>query len=227
MDELLEAAQRAAQAAGLALEQRPQGLTLAGAGMELTGDFSHMLPRLRQDRLSKELLVRAARIKGAGQPLRAVDATAGMGEDALLLAAVGFEVLLVERDPVVAALLADCLRRAREDERLAAAAGRMRLAVGESTLVLRQLPQAPQLVYLDPMFPAKGKAALTKKKLQLLQMLEPPCTQEEELLAAALGAGPRKVVVKRPLKAPALAGAAPSSSVRGKTIRYDCIVPAR
>lgn len=227
MEELLEAAQRAAQGAGLALEQRPEGLTLLGDGMELTGDFSQLLPRLRQDRLSKELLVRAAHIKGAEHPLRAVDATAGLGEDSLLLAAAGYEVLLVERDPVIAALLADCLRRARADERLAAMAGRMHLQPGEATLVLGQLPQAPHLVYLDPMFPAKGKAALTKKKLQLFQRLEPPCAQEEELLAAALAAGPRRVVVKRPLKAPALAGRKPSHSVEGKTIRYDVFVPAR
>ncbi|MGN0072217.1 MAG: class I SAM-dependent methyltransferase [Coriobacteriales bacterium] len=226
-EELLEAAQRAAQAAGLALEQRPQGLTLVGAGMELRGDFAQLLPRLRQDRLSKELLVRAARIKGEQQPLRAVDATAGMGEDALLLAAAGYEVLLIERDPVIAALLADCLRRAQADERLAAVAGRMSLELGESTLLLQQLPHPPQLVYLDPMFPAKGKAALTKKKLQLFQMLEPPCAQEEELLRAALAAAQRKVVVKRPLKAPVLAGVRPSSSLQGKTIRYDCIVPVR
>ena len=227
MEELLEAAQRAAQGAGLALEQRPEGLTLLGDGMELTGDFSQLLPRLRQDRLSKELLVRAAHIKGAEHPLRAVDATAGLGEDSLLLAAAGYEVLLVERDPVIAALLADCLRRARADERLAAMAGRMHLQPGEATLVLGQLPQAPHLVYLDPMFPAKGKAALTKKKLQLFQRLEPPCAQEEELLAAAFAAGPRRVVVKRPLKAPALAGRKPSHSVEGKTIRYDVFVPAR
>ena len=156
-----------------------------------------------------------------------MDATAGLGEDSLLLAAAGYEVLLVERDPVIAALLADCLRRARADERLAAMAGRMHLQPGEATLVLGQLPQAPHLVYLDPMFPAKGKAALTKKKLQLFQRLEPPCAQEEELLAAALAAGPRRVVVKRPLKAPALAGRKPSHSVEGKTIRYDVFVPAR
>ena len=67
----LEEARRAAQAAGLLLEQRPAGLTLCGDGMELAGDFGALLPRLRQDRLARELLVRAARVKGAPQPLRA------------------------------------------------------------------------------------------------------------------------------------------------------------
>lgn len=225
--ELLDAAQRAAQAAGLLLEQRPAGLTLCGGGMELAGDFGALLPRLRQDRLARELLVRAARVKGAPQPLRAVDAPAGVGEDALLLAAAGFEVTLVERDPVIAALLADALERAAADERLAPIAARMQLVCAESTAYLRSLEESPALVYLDPMFPAKGKAALTKKKLQLFQRLEAPCSEEEALMDAALACRPLRIVVKRPLKAPALAGRKPSHSVEGKTIRYDVIVPTR
>ena len=43
---------------------------------------------------------------------RAVDATAGLGEDSLLLAAAGFEVTLCEADPVIAVLLEDALTRA-------------------------------------------------------------------------------------------------------------------
>ena len=171
--------------------------------------------------------MRAARVKGAPQPLRAVDATAGLGEDALLLAAAGFEVTLVERDPVIAALLADALERAAADERLAPIAARMQLVCAESTAYLRSLGESPALVYLDPMFPAKGKAALTKKKLQLFQRLEAPCSEEEALMDAALACRPLRIVVKRPLKAPALAGRKPSHSVEGKTIRYDVIVPTR
>ena len=226
-EELLGRARRVAGEAGLLLEQRPAGLTLCGGGMELAGDFGALLPRLRQDRLARELLVRAARVKGAPQPLRAVDATAGLGEDALLLAAAGFEVTLVERDPVIAALLADALERAAVDERLAPIAARMQLVCAESTAYLRSLEESPALVYLDPMFPAKGKAALTKKKLQLFQRLEAPCSEEEALMDAACACRPLRIVVKRPLKAPALAGRKPSHSVEGKTIRYDVIVPTR
>ena len=69
------------------------GLALVGDGMELRGDFSRMLPRLRQGRLQQELLVKAARIKGVEAPT-AVDCTAGLGEDSLLLAAAGFTVTL-------------------------------------------------------------------------------------------------------------------------------------
>ena len=85
--------------------------------------------------------------------------------------------------------------------------------------------QSPDLVYLDPMFPARRKSGLVKKKFQLLHLLEPPCEDEEDLLDAALAARPRRIIVKRPLKGPYLGGLRPGYSISGKTIRYDCIVP--
>ncbi|MBQ4243593.1 MAG: class I SAM-dependent methyltransferase, partial [Clostridia bacterium] len=35
---------------------------------------------------------------------------------------------------------------------------------------------------------------------------------------------PHKIVIKRPLKGPFLAGRKPDYSLQGKAIRYDCIV---
>ncbi|MDO4798103.1 MAG: class I SAM-dependent methyltransferase [Coriobacteriales bacterium] len=201
------------------------GLSLVGGGQVLRADFSRMLPRLRQPNLSRELLVRAARIRGAQGVLRAVDATAGLGEDALLLAAAGFWVRLFERDPLIAALVDDGLRRARQTPELAEVASRMELVAGDSVQGLATLPWTPDVVYLDPMFPERRRKAATKKKLQLIQQLERPCEDEEGLLRAALAAGPRKVVVKRPLKGPCLGSVKPSHSVRGKVVRYDVIVP--
>ena len=209
---------------GLSWYRDEQGLALACGDMLLRGDFARMLPRLRADRLAHELLVRAARVRGADAPV-AVDATAGLGEDSLLLAAAGFSVTLIERDPAIAALLSDELARAGEDAQLAGIVSRMRLIEGDAVEVLPALGFVPDVVFLDPMFPAKRKDAATKKKLQVFQMLEKPCDSEEELLAAAIAARPRKVVVKRPLKGPHLGGVKPSSSIAGKVVRYDIIVP--
>lgn len=202
------------------------GLALVGDGMELRGDFSRMLPRLRQGRLQQELLVKAACIKGAEAPT-AVDCTAGLGEDSLLLAAAGFVVTLFERDQTIAALLADALERAAADPRLAEAVGRMTLVADDSIAGLATLPEPPDVVYLDPMFPARTKSAAVKKKFQLLHHLEQPCEEEEALVAAALAAQPRKVVIKRPAKGALLAGMKPSYSVAGKAVRYDVLVPPR
>ncbi len=219
-------AQRVAREAGLELREGAAGLALAGDGMELTCDLARLLPRLRPDRLGRELLVRAARVRGVAAPT-AVDATAGLGEDSLLLAAAGFTVTMYEKDPVIAALLQDALERAANEPQLSAIVERMTLVEGDSVAALRAMGAAPDVVFLDPMFPERTKSAAVKKKFQLLHRLERPCEDERELLDAALAAGPRKVVIKRPPKGPCLAGVRPSHAVAGKAVRYDVIVPPR
>ncbi|MDD7199535.1 class I SAM-dependent methyltransferase [Parafannyhessea umbonata] len=217
---------------GLALERVDGALTLVATdGLSMCGDFTRELRRLRPVNVSRELLVRAARVRGCDHP-RAVDATAGMGEDSLLLAAAGFDVTLYERDAVIAALLADALERAAAVAELAPVVARMTLVRGDSVAALRALAGAdasarPDVVLLDPMFPERRKSASVKKKAQLLQRLQTPEKDEASMLRAAIGARPRKVVVKRPLKGPFLAGVKPAYQIAGKAVRYDVLVPAQ
>lgn len=211
---------------GTALSVRfaADGVSLRADGMTLRVDLAEALPRLAPGKLQRELLVKAARVKGAAAPV-AVDATAGLGGDSLLLAAAGFTVYMYEQDPVIAALLRDALRRAASDPRLAPITSRMHLTEGDSLEALAHLPEPPDVVYLDPMFPERRKSAAVKKRFQLLHHLERPCANQEAMLQAALLARPRKVVVKRPAKGPYLADAKPSYSVSGKAVRYDVIIP--
>lgn len=248
------------------------GLTLISDGMELRGDFSRMLPRITKGRLASEQLVRAAKIKNADpdqERLTAIDCTAGLGEDSILLAAAGFHVIMFEHNPLIAALLRDSLRRARQssDPLLAEIAGRMEMREGDSAKILTCIASSaasgeagtasnevgttpwpaqtisrtessmsgtetwsqtlqherPHVIFLDPMFPAKQKSGISKKKLQILQKLELPCAGEEELLHAAMSLDPVKIVIKRPIRGPFLAGIHPGYSIEGKTIRYDVI----
>ena len=208
------------------LRQDAEGLALVGDGMVLRADFTRLLPRLRPDRLGRELLVRAARVRGVEGPT-VIDATAGLGEDSLLLAAAGFRVTMFEKDPAIAALLRDALERAAATEELAGVVARMELVEGDSVEGLRSPGFSPDVVFLDPMFPERTKSAAVKKKFQLLHHLERPCDNEDELLGAALAVRPRKVVIKRPPKGPYLAGAKPSHSIAGKAVRYDVIVPPK
>ncbi len=215
------------------LQRDEEGIALTDGKMVLRGDFSSMKKRIRPDRLPHEMLVRAARLRDADGPLSAIDATAGLGEDSLLLAAAGFQVRMYEYNPVIAALLRDALRKAAQDPDLAEAASRMELIEADSIRALEELAEkqqkegfssSPDLILLDPMFPAKQKHAFSKKKLQLFQKLETPCDAEEVLLQAAMHVQPRKIIIKRPLKGPYLAGVRPGYSIEGKTIRYDCLV---
>lgn len=199
-------------------------LALVGDELQMQGDFTRMLPRLKQNNLQNEMLVKAAKIKHADGVLTAIDATAGLGEDAILLAAAGFRVQLYERNPIIAALLRDALERAAKVDALSDIVSRMTFAEADSITALQGLSERPDIILLDPMFPERQKSALIKKKFQLLHSIEQPCQDEEQLLQAAMQAHPRKIIIKRPLKGPYLADVRPSHSLSGKAIRYDCIV---
>ena len=147
-----------------------------------------------------------------------------MGEDAFLLAAQGYEVTLYEQNPVIAALLKDAIRRAKKNIDLKDIASRMKVIEGNSVECMSKLLDSVDVIYLDPMFPARQKSSLINKKLQLIQKLEPPCSEETDLFDAAIKANPDKIIVKRPLKSECLAGREPSYTLKGKAIRYDCYV---
>ncbi|SEA32363.1 16S rRNA (guanine1516-N2)-methyltransferase [Lachnospiraceae bacterium NK3A20] len=212
--------------AGVSLIETPEGLALCGDGMMLREDFRDLWDRVRPGKWEHELLAKAAKRKGRVEGLRAIDCTAGLGEDSLILAAAGFTVELYEQDHVIAALLADAIRRGLEDENLAPIVARMHLHEGDSIAALSAMTpeEAPDVIYLDPMFPQRRKSALIGKKFQLLHHLEAPEQDEETMLEAVIALRPHKIVIKRPLKGPFLAGRKPQYSMKGKAIRYDCIV---
>lgn len=197
------------------------GVTLTGYGLSFRGDFEQMLHRITDGRLQHEMIAHIAKTKEP-HPV-AIDATAGMGEDSILFAACGYEVTMHEQNPVIAALLKDALRRAKKHPVLGEIVARMHLVEGNSIELMPKRLDEPDIIFLDPMFPERQKTGLINKKLQLIQKLEQPCVEESELLAAAIAAHPKKIIIKRPLKGANLAGREPDYSFKGKAIRYDCI----
>ena len=209
---------------GLVLNRDENGLSLHWEDQVLRGDFTRMLPRLKNNNLSKELLVKAAKIKDSDHPLMAVDATAGLGEDSILLAAAGFQVRMYERNPVIYQLLSDALERAKQVSELSGIVSRMHVVHEDSIEAMTHLDFTPDIILLDPMFPERQKSALVKKKLQMIQKLEIPCMDEIQLIKTAMEAKPKKLIIKRPPKGPYLAGIKPDYSNEGKAVRFDCFV---
>lgn len=199
-----------------------EGLSLKCGKLSMRGDFTTMIPRVREGKWQHEMLVKASKLKNAQGKLTAIDATAGMGEDALLLAAAGYHVTMYEYDPIIAALLKDALRRAKKVPQLSEIVDRMQLVEDDSITAMSRMDETVDLIYLDPMFPTRQKSALIKKKFQLLQKIESPCMDEKELLEAAVKVRPKRIVVKRPAKGLYIAGKKPDFSFQGKAIRYDC-----
>jgi 16S rRNA (guanine1516-N2)-methyltransferase len=168
-----------------------------------------------------QMIAKAVGVQTGVRP-RVLDATAGLGKDAFVLASLGCEIGLIERQPIIAALLEDGLRRAREDLDVAIIVQRMRLFTGNAIDWMSAWPeQAPQVIYLDPMFPHREKSALVKKEMRLFRPLVGDDLDAPALLAAALALASHRVVVKRPRKAPCIEGPKPAHTLEGKSSRYD------
>lgn len=163
---------------------------------------------------------------GKGTPPTIIDATAGLGRDAFVFASLGSEVTLIERSPVVAALLDDGLQRARRDAETASIAARMHLRLGDAATLLQGLPeeQRPAVIYLDPMFPPRQKSALVKKEMRLFQQLIGEDGDADALLPVALQVARERVVVKRPDYAPWLNEKKPTLAFETKKNRFDVYV---
>ncbi len=169
-----------------------------------------------------QLVARAVGLQKTRAELHVVDATAGLGQDAFVLAGLGCRVTLFERNPVIHALLADGLARAALNAECAAVAQRMTLCPGNSVDWLKQAgPDAADVIYLDPMFPHRDKSALVKKEMQVFRQIVGDDDDSGQLLEAALACARYRVVVKRPRKAPSVTGPAPATQVEGKSSRYD------
>ena len=165
-----------------------------------------------------------AKAVGIAQGVRPVvlDATAGLGKDAFVLASLGCHMTLIERQPLVAALLEDGLARARADEQVGPIVARMRLLTGNAIECMRAWEgEPPQVIYLDPMFPHRDKSALVKKEMRVFRPLVGDDLDAPALLEAALALATHRVVVKRPRKAPIIDGPNPSHGLEGKSSRYD------
>ncbi len=210
--------------AGPHLETIDGKLSLTDGKISACGDFAKFKKRLTHANLSHEMLVKAVKVKNAEMPLTVLDATAGLGEDSLLLAAAGYKVDMCEKNATVYALLTDTLKRALDDPELKPIASRMSALNTDSLAYMRSQDNSVDIVYLDPMFPERTKSAQVKKKFQLIHGLEKPCENEQELLNEALIFASKRVVVKRPKNGNFLAERKPDYSINGSSVRYDCYV---
>ncbi len=174
-----------------------------------------------------EMIARAIGLRPGIGPLNVLDATAGLGQDGFVLACLGCRVNLLERHPVVHALLEDGLQRLRVGlgdcaEESGDVGGRLTLC-HDSLLQWTSwtLGDDTDVIYLDPMFPEQRRKSLVRKEMQVFHALVGEDADGGELLQRALQAPVSRVVVKRPRIAPFLGDVKPSTTLSGKRCRYD------
>jgi 16S rRNA (guanine1516-N2)-methyltransferase len=176
-----------------------------------------------------QIIAKAIGVKGAYRP-HIVDLTAGLGKDGFVLATLGCEINLIERSPIVHALLADGLKRAElsADPEIHDILQRMSLQNSQSGDYLRQQEQPVDVIYFDPMFPERAGKAEVNKSMKAFHSLVGSDDDAGEILSLALTKAQYRVVVKRPRKAPAihmqhpdLDLPAPNVVFEGKSTRFD------
>lgn len=207
------------------LNRLPEGLCLQKPGAKsrpLLIDFAsaRMNFRRKNNSLRKEALVRAMGLKKQST-WRIVDATAGLGRDSFMLASLGFEVCLIERSPVIHALLADGMQRGLQDEALSPIIKRMTLVQADAKIWLEALIEKPDIVYLDPMFPVREKSALSKIDMRIFHEVVGDDPDADALFQVALACARVRVVVKRPRLAKPLSGMEPTYFLAGSSSRFD------
>ncbi len=203
-------------------EQQLELRQASGRNKPLYVDFSS--PALNYRRKAgggkKQLLAKAVGIKGSYRP-EILDATAGLGTDGFILACLGCKVHWLERSKVVAALLQDGFMRFLQQHKEAQL--ELKLTVTDAISYFNAQPssETPDVIYLDPMFPERNKAALGKQAMRILQQVAGADEDAPLLLQTALQHAKNRVVVKRPRLAPMIAGRKPDIVFTGKSSRFD------
>jgi 16S rRNA (guanine1516-N2)-methyltransferase len=184
----------------------------------LEGKAAH---RLRFGGGRGQSIARACGLKGGFTPT-ILDLTAGLGRDAFVLASLGCCVTMVERNPVIAALLADGIKRAEQDSEIGAwVKERLSLVHASASDFLSGAQKTFDVIYLDPMFPDRSKTASVKKEMQVFHDIVGNDPDSEELLKISLRHAGRRVVVKRPRLAPTIDGHKAPACIEGKSTRFD------
>lgn len=210
------------------------GLSLCANGMKMNPDWQAEIPRLKRATLKSEMIARACNLS---EKPNLLDATAGLGHDALLMAYLGANVTLIERNPILYLLLKNQLDLAKEHPFLKTVAERIHLIFNDAKQQLQLLCENNQkfdVIYLDPMFPQRhqnnAKKAQVKKQMQILHLLLEDNIEQAQnphnldlgdyLLPLAQKISPR-VIVKRPRHAIFLNNQQPNHQWQGDACRFD------
>lgn len=200
----------------------PKDRNMKQAQGELRVDFvgGAVAHRLRFGGGRGQALAKAMGLRAGKTPM-IVDATAGLGRDAFLLASLGAQVVLIERSEQMHTLLVQGMERAaNEGGELREIMDRMTLLQGDAKDLLPEL--SGEAILIDPMHPPRTNSALVKRELRQVREIVGTDDDAADLVRVALDTARKRVVLKWPAKADPIAGIRPCShQILGKSTRYD------
>lgn len=184
-------------------------------------DFSsnEIIRRKNQMNYSQEI-AKAVGVKKDFKP-KILDTTAGQGRDSFLLASLGCEMIMLERNSVIFLLLNNAIENAKNNVELIDSINRMTLLNQDSIEFLKNNKEYFDVIYIDPMFPKSHKSRLVKKDMQLFREIVGDDLDSVELLRLSMQQNVKRIVVKRMINSPFINDIKPNFKIKGKTTRFD------
>tara|TARA_B100000768_G_scaffold132233_1_gene122859 strand:- start:120 stop:704 length:585 start_codon:yes stop_codon:yes gene_type:complete len=182
-----------------------------------------ILHRLKYGRGRGQNLAKAVGMK-SNKNRTIIDATAGLGYDAFILASLGANVTLIERSEKIHNLLQDGISEAKlHGGEISKIVNRMNLLFGDSKDILPRI--GPEVILIDTMYKERKKTALVKNNMRLVREVVGSDPDYVDLINVALNCATKRVVIKQPRYAEPLEDIkACSHQILGKTIRYDVYI---
>ncbi len=191
-------------------------------GVDFCG--GELLHRIKFGGNRSSLLAKAIGAKSKSNAPRVIDATAGLGRDAFVLASLGCKVVMFERSRLLFIMLDRAITVAKENPVTSEIASLMELHQQDSIEYLSSLsgrPDAADVIYLDPMFPHEKRKAQIKQEMITCREVVGDDLDAAELFDAAFKTAIPRIVVKRMKSAPFISSVVPSQQFIGKTNRFD------
>ena len=178
----------------------------------------------RKNQANSQDIIKAIGIKGNLIKPKVLDTTAGQGRDSFILASLGCNITLLERNKVIYLLLKNAIENAKNNDELKNIVKNMTIINQDSVKFLENNNDFFDVIYLDPMFPKSKKSRLVKKDMQIFREIVGNDLDSSKILESALKSNTKRVVVKRMNKSDFLDNKKPNFSIKGTSIRFDVYI---
>ena len=178
----------------------------------------------RKNQANSQDIIKAIGIKVNLIKPKVLDTTAGQGRDSFILASLGCNITLLERNKVIYLLLKNAIENAKNNDELKNIVKNMTIINQDSVKFLENNNDFFDVIYLDPMFPKSKKSRLVKKDMQIFREIVGNDLDSSKILESALKSNTKRVVVKRMNKSDFLDNKKPNFSIKGTSIRFDVYI---
>ncbi|WP_343182522.1 class I SAM-dependent methyltransferase [Buchnera aphidicola] len=172
----------------------------------------------------KRKIIKAVKIKKK-KKINILDATAGLGKDAFILFSHGYNITMIERNPILSILLEDGLKRGFKDKMIGTLIKKKMKLIYASSININQMNlQKPDVIYIDPMFPSYKQKSLPKKNIKIIKKIVGSDLDSINLFHECMKFSVYKIVVKRPKTSSYISCHKPSYSIKTKKYRFDIYI---